>query len=34
MGAGEMAQPLKALAAFPEVLSSFPSNHMVADNHL
>ena len=29
-GAGEMAQELKALNALPEVLSSIPSNHMVA----
>ena len=33
MGAGEMAQQLKALTAFPKVLSSIPSNHMVAHNH-
>jgi hypothetical protein len=33
-GAGEMAQWLKALAALPKVLSSIPSNHMVAQNHL
>jgi hypothetical protein len=33
-GAGEMAQQLRALAALPEVLSSIPSNHMVAYNHL
>ena len=34
--AGEMAQWLKALpeTALPEVLSSVPSNHMVAHNHL
>jgi hypothetical protein len=32
--AGEMAQRLKALAALPEVLSSIPSNHMVAHSHL
>jgi hypothetical protein len=31
---GEMAQWLRALAALPEVLSSNPSNHMVAHNHL
>jgi len=31
---GEMAQWLRALTAFPEVLSSIPSNHMVAHNHL
>jgi hypothetical protein len=30
----EMAQQLRALAALPEVLSSIPSNHMVAHNHL
>ena len=34
-GAGEMmAQRLRALTAIPEVLSSIPSNHMVAHNHL
>jgi hypothetical protein len=33
-GAGEMAQQLRALTEFPEVLSSIPSNHMVAHNHL
>jgi hypothetical protein len=33
-GAGEMAQRLTALTALPEVLSSIPSNHMVAHNHL
>jgi hypothetical protein len=33
-GAGEMTQRLRALTALPEVLSSIPSNHMVADNHL
>jgi hypothetical protein len=33
-GAGEMAQQLRALAVLPEVLSSIPSNHMVAHNHL
>jgi hypothetical protein len=33
-GAGEMAQQLRALAALPEVLSSVPSDHMVAHNHL
>lgn len=32
--AGEMAQGLRTLTAFPEVLSSTPSNHMVAHNHL
>jgi hypothetical protein len=33
-GAGEMAQWLRALTAFPEVLSSIPSNHIVAHDHL
>jgi len=33
-GAGEMAQRLRALTALPEVLSSNPSNRMVAHNHL
>jgi hypothetical protein len=33
-GAGEMAQQLRALTALPEVLSSIPSNHIVAHNHL
>ena len=33
-GAGEKAQWLRALDALPEVLSSSPSNHMVAHNHL
>jgi hypothetical protein len=32
--AGEMAQQLRALTALPKVLSSNPSNHMVAHNHL
>jgi hypothetical protein len=32
--AGEMAQRLRAPTALPEVLSSIPSNHMVAHNHL
>jgi hypothetical protein len=32
LGAGEMAQQLRALIAFPEVMSSILSNHMV--NHL
>ena len=32
--AGEMAQRLRALTAIPEVLSSNPSNHMVAHNNL
>jgi hypothetical protein len=29
-----MAQQLRALTALPEVLSSIPSNHIVAHNHL
>jgi hypothetical protein len=33
-GAGEMAQWLRALTALPKVLSSNPSNHMVAHNRL
>jgi hypothetical protein len=33
VGTGEMAQRLRALPALPEVLSSIPSNHMVAHNH-
>jgi hypothetical protein len=33
-GAGEIARRLRALTALPEVLSSIPSNHMVAHNHL
>jgi hypothetical protein len=32
--AGEIAQSVRALAALPEVLSSIPSNHIVAHNHL
>jgi hypothetical protein len=32
--AGEMAQLLRALTALPKVLSSIPSNHMVAHNHM
>jgi hypothetical protein len=28
-----MVQPVRALTALPEVLSSVPSNHMVAHNH-
>jgi hypothetical protein len=32
LGAGEMAQQLRAPAALPEVPSSIPSNHMVAHN--
>jgi hypothetical protein len=33
-GAGDMAQQLRALTVLPEVLSSIPSNHMVAHSHL
>jgi hypothetical protein len=32
-GAGEMAQMIRVLAALLKVLSSNPSNHMVAHNH-
>ena len=32
--AGEMAQGLRGMPAFPEVLSSIPSNYMMAHNHL
>jgi hypothetical protein len=32
-GAGEMAQRIRALTALQKVLSSIPSNHMVAHNH-
>jgi len=32
--AGEMAQRVRALTAVPEVLSSNPSNHMMAETHL
>jgi hypothetical protein len=32
--AGEMAQRLRTLTALPKVLSSNPSNHMVAHSHL
>jgi hypothetical protein len=31
---GEMTPKLRVLVAFPEVLSSGPNNHMVAQNHL
>jgi hypothetical protein len=34
LGAGEMAQWIRPLTALPKVLSSNPSNHMVAHNHL
>jgi hypothetical protein len=33
LGAGEVAQQVRALTALPKVLSSIPSNHMVAHNH-
>jgi hypothetical protein len=33
VGAGEMAQRLRALTALLKVVSSIPSNHMVAQNH-
>jgi hypothetical protein len=29
-----MAQQLRALTALPKVVSSIPSNHVVAHNHL
>jgi hypothetical protein len=32
--AGEMAQGLRELTALPKVLSSIPSNLIVAHNHL
>ena len=32
-GAGEMAQPVRALTALPKIPSSNSSNHMVAHNH-
>jgi hypothetical protein len=32
-GAGKMAQWVRGLMAFLKVLSSNPSNHMVAHNH-
>jgi hypothetical protein len=34
LGADEMDQQVRALTALPKVLSSNPSNHMVAHNHL
>jgi hypothetical protein len=34
IGTREMAQQLRALTALPEVLTSIPSNHMMAYNHL
>jgi hypothetical protein len=33
LGAGEMAQWLRVPTALPKVLSSNPSDHMVAHNH-
>jgi hypothetical protein len=33
-GAEEMVQWVRALTALPEVLSSIPSNHIVAHSHL
>jgi hypothetical protein len=33
LGAREMAQWLRALTALPRVLSSNPSDHMLAHNH-
>ena len=33
-GAGEMAQRVTAPTALPKVMSSNPSTHMVAHNHL
>ena len=33
-GAGEMAQRVRVPTALPKVLSSNPSNHMAAHNHL
>ena len=33
-GAGEMAQPLRALTALPEVLNIIPSDYMGVHNHL
>jgi hypothetical protein len=34
MQAGEMAQHLRALTVLPDILSSIPSSHIVAHNHL
>jgi hypothetical protein len=34
VGTGEMAQWVRAPTVLPKVLSSNPSNHMVAHNHL
>jgi hypothetical protein len=33
-GAGKMAQRLRAPTTLPEVLSSIPSSHIMAHNHL
>jgi hypothetical protein len=33
-GAGEMSQGVRAMTALLKILSSNPSNHMVAHNHL
>jgi len=33
-GVGKMAQSLRVLTLLPRILSSNPSNHMVAHNHL
>jgi hypothetical protein len=32
-GAGEMAQRVRALTVLSKILSSNPTNHMVAHNH-
>jgi hypothetical protein len=34
LGAGEMAQLLRAMTVLPEDLSSIPRKHMVSHNHL
>ena len=34
LGAGKPAWRIRAQATLPKVLSSIPSNHMVAHNHL
>ena len=34
LGAGEMTQQLRTLTVLPEILSSIPSSHLVAHNHL
>jgi hypothetical protein len=33
LGAGNIAQQLRTLAALPEILSSIPNTQMVAHNH-